>query len=90
MFVQIVVAKKWLKINFREKIHLKDPYYFCQFWGVDLYNFFSRSKNDRVMDQKIFFAISFYSPDQNFSKSGIHIIVFSITRKSYFIVQIFS
>ena len=33
--MHFVVAKKWLKINFREKFRLKDPHYFCLFWGVD-------------------------------------------------------
>ena len=39
-----------VKNKFIEKFHLKEAYYFCQFWGVDKYkNKFSKSKNDRVI-----------------------------------------
>ena len=27
---KIVVVKKWVEINFREKVNFTDPYYFCQ------------------------------------------------------------
>ena len=46
-------VRKWSKINFIEKVHLKDPYHFYQFWGDG-----SKTKNDRVKT-KIFFGHKF-------------------------------
>ena len=71
-FVYFVVAKKGLKINFREKIYLKDPYYFASFGGLFNIKKISRSKNDRNTDQHFFLAIIFNSLiDQTLSKLGI-------------------
>ena len=42
-----------VKIKFREKVHSRDPYYFCQFWGDGYY---------RVMTK--FFVLLFVDFDQ--------------------------
>ena len=44
IFVYFAVAKKLLKINFRE-------IFILTIWGVDYNFFYSSSKNDGVMDQ---------------------------------------
>ena len=41
---KICNVRKWSKINFREKVHLTDPYYFS-FGGMASIKFFSKTKN---------------------------------------------
>jgi hypothetical protein len=51
-----VVAIKGLKINFRVKVHFRDPYYFSHFWGVILMKFVLKQKNGWVLSQFFFFC----------------------------------
>ena len=66
-----VVVKKWLKINFREKVQ-ETPIIFASFKGLASKFFFFEAKNYRIIDkQKNNFCFSFLLPIQ-FSKLGMY------------------
>ena len=43
-FIQSLQHQKVVKINFRKKVYLTNPYYFCQFWGEGKYTIFLINK----------------------------------------------
>ena len=45
-FSVYVMLKRRLKINFRVKVYLTVPYYLCQFWDGQKWDFFSFTKKD--------------------------------------------
>ena len=55
-----------VKVNLREKVQIKDPYFFASFGGMANIKIFSKTKNGQVMKNKKKFAITFEPLDQIF------------------------